>query len=169
MLETIPGKNLMGLELPNPRRWSSYPRSSGSAVYNEGASLVTLGLGKDIAGKAVVVDLARMPHLMVAGTTGSGKSVGINAMILSISNKADPSQVRLILVDPKTPSSRSTGHPAPAVPGGYRHARGGNALQWCVVEMDKRYRLMSRLGVRSLAGYNAEDRRGPCRSGRIIR
>ena len=156
VVETIPGKNLMGLELPNPRR--QVVRLSeilGSAVYNESHSLLTLGLGKDIGGKPVVVDLARMPHLLVAGTTGSGKSVGINAMILSILYKADPSQVRLILIDPKMLElSIYEGIPHLLAPVVTDMREAGNALQWCVGEMDKRYRLMSRLGVRSLAGYN---------------
>ena len=156
VVETIPGKNLMGLELPNPRRQVvKLSEIMGSAVYNESASLVTLGLGKDIAGKAVVVDLARMPHLMVAGTTGSGKSVGINAMILSILYKADPSQVRLILVDPKMLElSVYEGIPHLLCPVVTDMREAGNALQWCVGEMDKRYRLLSKLGVRSLSGYN---------------
>ena len=107
VVETIPGKNLMGLELPNPRRQVvKLSEILGSAIYNESHSLLTLGLGKDISGKPVVLDLARMPHLMVAGTTGSGKSVGINAMILSILYKADPSQVRMILIDPRCWSFR---------------------------------------------------------------
>jgi S-DNA-T family DNA segregation ATPase FtsK/SpoIIIE len=127
----------------------------GSAVYNESHSLLTLGLGKDIAGKPVVVDLARMPHLLVAGTTGSGKSVGINAMILSMLYKADPSQVRLILVDPKMLElSIYEGIPHLLAPVVTDMREAGNALQWCVAEMDKRYRLMSKLGVRSLSGYN---------------
>ncbi|HSQ11253.1 MAG TPA: DNA translocase FtsK 4TM domain-containing protein, partial [Burkholderiaceae bacterium] len=156
VVETIPGKNLMGLELPNSRRQVvKLSEIMGSAVYNESASLVTLGLGKDIAGKAVVVDLARMPHLMVAGTTGSGKSVGINAMILSILYKADPSQVRLILVDPKMLElSVYEGIPHLLCPVVTDMREAGNALQWCVAEMDKRYRLLSKLGVRSLSGYN---------------
>jgi S-DNA-T family DNA segregation ATPase FtsK/SpoIIIE len=156
VVETIPGKNLMGLELPNPRR--QVVRLSeilGSAVYNESHSLLTLGLGKDIGGKPVVVDLARMPHLLVAGTTGSGKSVGINAMILSILYKADPSQVRLILIDPKMLElSIYEGIPHLLAPVVTDMREAGNALQWCVGEMDKRYRLLSRLGVRSLSGYN---------------
>jgi S-DNA-T family DNA segregation ATPase FtsK/SpoIIIE len=156
VVETIPGKNLMGLELPNPRR--QVVRLSeilGSAVYNESHSLLTLGLGKDIGGKPVVVDLARMPHLLVAGTTGSGKSVGINAMILSILYKADPSQVRLILIDPKMLElSIYEGIPHLLAPVVTDMREAGNALQWCVAEMDKRYRLLSRLGVRSLSGYN---------------
>jgi S-DNA-T family DNA segregation ATPase FtsK/SpoIIIE len=156
VVETIPGKNLMGLELPNPRRQVvKLSEILGSAVYNESHSLLTLGLGKDIAGKPVVVDLARMPHLLVAGTTGSGKSVGINAMILSMLYKADPSQVRLILVDPKMLElSIYEGIPHLLAPVVTDMREAGNALQWCVVEMDKRYRLMSKLGVRSLAGYN---------------
>jgi S-DNA-T family DNA segregation ATPase FtsK/SpoIIIE len=156
VVETIPGKNLMGLELPNPRRQMvKLSEILGSAVYSEGHSLLTLGLGKDIAGKPVVVDLARMPHLLVAGTTGSGKSVGINAMILSMLYKADPSQVRLILVDPKMLElSIYEGIPHLLAPVVTDMREAGNALQWCVGEMDKRYRLMSKLGVRSLAGYN---------------
>jgi DNA segregation ATPase FtsK/SpoIIIE, S-DNA-T family len=156
VVETIPGKNLMGLELPNPRR--QIVRLSeilGSAVYSESHSLLTLGLGKDIGGKPVVVDLARMPHLLVAGTTGSGKSVGINAMILSLLYKADPSQVRMILVDPKMLElSVYEGIPHLLAPVVTDMREAGNALQWCVVEMDKRYRLMSKLGVRSLASHN---------------
>jgi len=165
VVETIPGKNLMGLELPNPRRQVvKLSEIMGSAVYNESASLVTLGLGKDIGGKAVVVDLARMPHLMVAGTTGSGKSVGINAMILSILYKADPSQVRLILVDPKMLElSVYEGIPHLLCPVVTDMREAGNALQWCVVEMDKRYRLMSKLGVRSLSGHNAKIAEGRAR------
>ena len=156
VVETIPGKNLMGLELPNPRRQMvKLSEILGSAVYNESHSLLTLGLGKDIAGKPVVVDLARMPHLLVAGTTGSGKSVGINAMILSMLYKADPSQVRLILVDPKMLElSIYEGIPHLLAPVVTDMREAGNALQWCVAEMDKRYRLMSKLGVRSLSGYN---------------
>src|SRR5512134_331713 len=156
VVETIPGKNLMGLELPNPRRQTvRLSEIMGSAVYNASHSLLTLGLGKDIAGKPVVVDLARMPHLLVAGTTGSGKSVGINAMILSILYKADPSQVRLILVDPKMLElSVYEGIPHLLAPVVTDMREAGNALQWCVLEMDKRYRLMSKLGVRSLASYN---------------
>ena len=156
VVETIPGKNLMGLELPNPRRQMvKLSEILGSAVYNESHSLLTLGLGKDIAGKPVVVDLARMPHLLVAGTTGSGKSVGINAMILSMLYKADPSQVRLILVDPKMLElSIYEGIPHLLAPVVTDMREAANALQWCTTEMDKRYRLLSKLGVRSLSGYN---------------
>jgi S-DNA-T family DNA segregation ATPase FtsK/SpoIIIE len=156
VVETIPGKNLMGLELPNPRRQTvRLSEILGSAVYNESHSLMTLGLGKDIAGKPVVVDLARMPHLLVAGTTGSGKSVGINAMILSMLYKADPSQIRLLLIDPKMLElSIYEGIPHLLAPVVTDMREAGNALQWCVAEMDRRYRLMSKLGVRSLSGYN---------------
>jgi len=156
VVETIPGKNLMGLELPNPRR--QVVRLSeilGSAVYGESHSPITLGLGKDISGKPVVVDLGRMPHLLVAGTTGSGKSVGVNAMILSILYKSDPSQVRLLMIDPKMLELSTYGdipHLIAPVVTDMREA--GHALNWCVAEMDRRYRLMSRLGVRSLGGYN---------------
>jgi DNA segregation ATPase FtsK/SpoIIIE, S-DNA-T family len=156
VVETIPGKALMGLELPNPKR--QIVRLSeilGSNVYAESHSLITLGLGKDIAGKPVVVDLARMPHLMVAGTTGSGKSVGVNAMILSLLYKADPSQVRMLLIDPKMLElSVYEGVPHLLAPVVTDMREAGHALNWCVAEMDRRYRLMSKLGVRSLSGYN---------------
>ena len=156
VVETIPGKNLMGLELPNPKRQTvRLSEILGSAIYNDSHSLITLGLGKDIAGKPVVVDLARMPHLLVAGTTGSGKSVGINAMILSILYKADPSQVRLLLIDPKMLElSVYEGIPHLLAPVVTDMKEAGHALNWCVHEMDRRYRLMSKLGVRSLSGFN---------------
>ncbi len=156
VVETIPGKNLMGLELPNPKRQMvKLAEILGSAVYNDSHSLLTLGLGKDIAGKPVTVDLARMPHLLVAGTTGSGKSVGINAMILSVLYKADPSQVRLLLIDPKMLElSVYEGIPHLLAPVVTDMKEAGHALNWCVHEMDRRYRLMSKLGVRSLASFN---------------
>lgn len=158
VVETIPGKNLMGLELPNPKRQMvSLSEIIGSQTYHASKSLLTVALGKDIAGNPVVADLARMPHLLVAGTTGSGKSVGINAMLLSLLYKADATQVRLIMIDPKMlEMSVYEGIPhllAPVVTD-MRHA--ANALNWCVGEMEKRYRLMSKLGVRNLAGYNAK-------------
>jgi len=170
VVETIPGKNLMGLELPNPRR--QVVRLSeilGSAVYNESHSPITLGLGKDISGKPVVVDLARMPHLLVAGTTGSGKSVGINAMILSILYKSDPSQVRLLMIDPKMlelSAYADIPHLIAPVVTDMREA--GHALNWCVGEMDRRYRLMSRLGVRGLTGYNQKIADGRAREEPIV-
>ncbi|HTT10492.1 MAG TPA: DNA translocase FtsK 4TM domain-containing protein [Burkholderiaceae bacterium] len=156
VVETIPGKNLMGLELPNPKRHIvKLAEILGSAVYNESHSLLTLGLGKDIGGKPVVVDLARMPHLLVAGTTGSGKSVGVNAMILSLLYKADPSQVRLLMIDPKMLElSAYEGIPHLLAPVVTDMREAGHALNWCVAEMDRRYRLMSKLGVRSLSSYN---------------
>lgn len=158
VVETIPGKNLMGLELPNPRRQMvKLSEIIGSQTYHAAGSALTVALGKDIAGNPVVADLAKMPHVMVAGTTGSGKSVGINAMILSLLYKASPSQTRLILIDPKMlEMSIYEGIPhllAPVVTD-MRHA--ANALNWCVGEMEKRYKLLSKVGVRNLAGYNAK-------------
>jgi S-DNA-T family DNA segregation ATPase FtsK/SpoIIIE len=158
VVETIPGKNLMGLELPNARR--QVVRLSeilGSQVYAESSSPVTLALGKDIAGNPIVVDLSKMPHLLVAGTTGSGKSVGINAMLLSLLYKADPGQVRLILIDPKMlEMSVYEGIPHLLAPVVTDMRQAANALNWCVAEMERRYRLMSKLGVRNLSGYNAK-------------
>lgn len=156
VVETIPGKSCMGLELPNPKRQTvRLSEILGSGAYHDMASPLTMALGKDIGGLPKVVDLAKMPHLLVAGTTGSGKSVGINAMILSLLYKSEPNRVRLILVDPKMLElSVYEGIPhllAPVVTD-MKHAY--NALNWCVVEMDKRYKLMSTLGVRNLAGYN---------------
>jgi len=156
VVETIPGKNYMGLELPNPKR--QVVRLSeivGSKVYNDGASSLTIGLGKDIAGHPVVADLAKMPHLLIAGTTGSGKSVGINATILSLLYKADPNQVRLILIDPKMLElSIYEGIPHLLAPVVTDMRQAGHALNWAVAEMERRYKLMSKLGVRNLAGYN---------------
>lgn len=127
-----------------------------SKVYSDASSRLTIALGKDIAGHPVVADLARMPHLLIAGTTGSGKSVGINATILSLLYKADPSQVRLILIDPKMLElSIYEGIPHLLAPVVTDMRRAGHALNWAVAEMEKRYRLMSHLGVRNLAGYNA--------------
>jgi S-DNA-T family DNA segregation ATPase FtsK/SpoIIIE len=158
VVETIPGKNLMGLELPNPRRQTvRLSEILGSDVYHGSASMLTMALGKDIAGKPVVADLAKMPHLLVAGTTGSGKSVGINAMILSLLYKADAKQVRLIMIDPKMlEMSVYEGIPHLLAPVVTDMRQAANALNWCVGEMEKRYRLMSKLGVRNLAGYNAK-------------
>ena len=157
VVETIPGKNLMGLELPNPRRQGvRLSEILGSQVYAANSSALTLALGKDIAGNPMVADLAKMPHLLVAGTTGSGKSVGINAMILSLLYKADPSQVRLIMIDPKMlEMSVYEGIPHLLAPVVTDMRQAGNALNWCVAEMERRYRLMSKLGVRNLSGYNA--------------
>lgn len=160
VVETIPGKNLMGFELPNPRRQMvKLSEILGSQVYHSSASVVTMALGKDIAGNPVVADLAKMPHLLVAGTTGSGKSVGINAMILSLLYKADASQTRLILIDPKMlEMSVYEGIPHLLAPVVTDMRQAANALNWCVGEMEKRYRLMSKLGVRNLTGYNTKIR-----------
>jgi S-DNA-T family DNA segregation ATPase FtsK/SpoIIIE len=156
VVETIPGKNTMGLELPNPKRQMvKLSEILGSQVYNDAASLLTLALGKDIAGKPMVADLAKMPHLLVAGTTGSGKSVGINAMILSLLYKATPEQVRLILIDPKMLElSVYEGVPHLLAPVVTDMRQAGHALNWCVAEMERRYKLMSTLGVRNLASFN---------------
>ena len=150
----------MGLELPNPRRQMvKLSEILGSQTYHASHSVVTMALGKDIAGNPVVADLAKMPHLLVAGTTGSGKSVGINAMILSLLYKADASHTRLILIDPKMlEMSVYEGIPHLLAPVVTDMRQAGNALNWCVGEMEKRYRLMSKMGVRNLAGYNTKIR-----------
>ena len=156
VVEVIPGKNYMALELPNARRQTiRLSEILGSEVYNDAASLLTMGLGKDIVGKPVVADLAKMPHCLVAGTTGSGKSVGINAMILSLLYKAEARDVRLILIDPKMlEMSMYEGIPHPLAPVVTDMKQAANALNWCVGEMERRYKLLSKLGVRNLAGYN---------------
>jgi S-DNA-T family DNA segregation ATPase FtsK/SpoIIIE len=158
VIETIPGKNLMALELPNAKRQTiKLSEILGSQVYHEARSLLTMGLGKDIGGQPVVADLARMPHCLVAGTTGSGKSVGINAMILSLLYKADAKDVRLMLIDPKMLElSVYEGIPHLLCPVVTDMKQAANGLNWCVAEMEKRYRLMSKVGVRNLAGYNAK-------------
>lgn len=158
VVETIPGKNYMGLELPNPKRQIvRLTEILSSKVYNDSASSLTVALGKDIAGHAVVADLAKMPHLLVAGTTGSGKSVGINATILSLLYKADPNDVRMILIDPKMlEMSVYEGIPHLLAPVVTDMRQAGHALNWAVAEMERRYKLMSKLGVRNLAGYNAK-------------
>jgi S-DNA-T family DNA segregation ATPase FtsK/SpoIIIE len=157
VVETIPGKSFMGLELPNAKRQIvRLIELLSSTTYNDTASPLSLALGKDIAGKPVIVDLARMPHLLVAGTTGSGKSVAVNAMILSLLYKAEPRQVRLILIDPKMLElSVYEGIPHLLAPVVTDMKLAANALHWCVGEMERRYRLMSTLGVRNLSGYNA--------------
>jgi S-DNA-T family DNA segregation ATPase FtsK/SpoIIIE len=156
VVETIPGKTYMGLELPNPKR--QIVRLSeivGSGSYQNIGSRLAIALGKDIAGQPVSTDLAKMPHVLVAGTTGSGKSVAINAMILSLLYKATPAEVRLIMVDPKMLElSVYEGIPHLLSPVVTDMKQAANALNWCVAEMEKRYRLMSKLGVRNLAGFN---------------
>ena len=158
VVETIPGKNYMALELPNPKRQIvRLTEIVGSKVYNDSTSNLTVALGKDIAGKPVIADLAKMPHLLVAGTTGSGKSVGINATILSLLYKSDPADVRLILIDPKMlEMSVYEGIPHLLAPVVTDMRQAGHALNWAVNEMERRYKLMSKLGVRNLAGYNTK-------------
>jgi S-DNA-T family DNA segregation ATPase FtsK/SpoIIIE len=158
VVEVIPGKTVVGLELPNHSR--EMVRLSDvllADVYQQAHSPVTLALGVDISGHPVVVDLGKMPHLLVAGTTGSGKSVGINAMILSILFKASPEQVRLIMVDPKMLElSVYDGIPHLLTPVVTDMKEAASALRWCVEEMERRYRLMAALGVRNLAGFNSK-------------
>lgn len=156
VVETIPGKNYMALELPNARRQTiRLAEILGSQIYNDAASMLTIALGKDIVGAPVVADLAKMPHCLVAGTTGAGKSVGINAMILSLLYKAEARDVRLILIDPKMlEMSVYEGIPHLLCPVVTDMKQAANALNWCVGEMERRYKLMSKLGVRNLAGYN---------------
>lgn len=158
VVETIPGKNYMALELPNPKRQIvRLTEIVSSKVYHDSTSSLTIALGKDIAGNPVVADLGKMPHLLVAGTTGSGKSVGINATILSLLYKSDPHQVRLILIDPKMLElSIYEGIPHLLAPVVTDMRQAGHALNWGVNEMERRYKLMSKLGVRNLAGYNTK-------------
>jgi S-DNA-T family DNA segregation ATPase FtsK/SpoIIIE len=158
VIETIPGKNCMALELPNTRRQSiRLSEILGSQNYINGASLLTMGLGKDISGNAIVADLIKMPHVLVAGTTGSGKSVGINAMILSLLFKADAKDVRLLMIDPKMlEMSVYEGIPHLIAPVVTDMRQAANGLNWCVAEMERRYKLMSKMGVRNLAGYNTK-------------
>ena len=156
VVEVIPGKNYMALELPNARRQTiRLSEILGSETYNQSASMLTIGLGKDIVGNAMVADLAKMPHCLVAGTTGSGKSVGINAMILSLLYKAEARDVRLILIDPKMlEMSVYEGIPHLLAPVVTDMKQAANALNWCVGEMERRYKLLSKMGVRNLAGFN---------------
>jgi S-DNA-T family DNA segregation ATPase FtsK/SpoIIIE len=156
VVETIPGRTTMALELPNAKRQMiRLAEILGSQVYHDAQSQLTMGLGKDIVGAPMVADLAKMPHCLVAGTTGSGKSVGINAMILSLLYKAEARDVRLILIDPKMlEMSVYEGIPHLLCPVVTDMKQAANALNWCVGEMERRYKLMSKLGVRNLAGYN---------------
>ena len=158
VVETIPGKNYMALELPNAKRQSiRLSEILGSAVYNDAKSMLTMGLGKDIVGNPVVADLAKMPHVLVAGTTGSGKSVGINAMIVSLLYKAEARDVRLLMIDPKMlEMSVYEGIPHLLAPVVTDMRQAAHGLNWCVAEMEKRYKLMSKMGVRNLAGFNAK-------------
>ncbi|HCL8346281.1 TPA: DNA translocase FtsK [Escherichia coli] len=156
VVEVIPGKPYVGLELPNKKRQTVYLREVlDNAKFRDNPSPLTVVLGKDIAGEPVVADLAKMPHLLVAGTTGSGKSVGVNAMILSMLYKAQPEDVRFIMIDPKMLELsvyEGIPHLLTKVVTDMKDA--ANALRWCVNEMERRYKLMSALGVRNLAGYN---------------
>ncbi|MEO8250572.1 MAG: DNA translocase FtsK 4TM domain-containing protein, partial [Burkholderiales bacterium] len=158
VIETIPGKNCMALELPNARRQTiRLSEILGSQVYNDARSPLTMGLGKDIVGNPVVADLGKMPHLLVAGTTGSGKSVGINAMILSLLYKAEARDVRLLMIDPKMlEMSVYEGIPHLLAPVVTDMRQAAHGLNWCVGEMERRYKLLSKLGVRNLAGYNVK-------------
>jgi len=160
VVETIPGKTTMGLEIPNPKRQVvKLSELLSSQTYAQIHSPLALALGKDIAGTPICVDLSRMPHLLVAGTTGSGKSVALNAMILSLLYKATPNQVRLILVDPKMLElSVYEGIPHLLTPVVTDMPKAAHALNWCVGEMDRRYKLMSTLGVRNLSGFNHKVR-----------
>jgi S-DNA-T family DNA segregation ATPase FtsK/SpoIIIE len=160
MVETIPGKTYMALELPNTKRQIvQLSEILGSQVYADMHSPLTIAMGKDIAGKVVVADLAKMPHVLVAGTTGSGKSVAINAMILSLLYKSTPQQVRLLLIDPKMLElSVYEGIPHLLAPVVTDMRQAASGLNWCVQEMDKRYKLMSHFGVRNIAGFNQKFR-----------
>jgi len=158
IVETVPGKACMALELPNSKRQTvKLSEILASKAYHGMNSPLTLTLGKDIGGQPVVADLAKMPHLLVAGTTGSGKSVGVNAMILSLVYKSEPEDVRMIMVDPKMLElSIYEGIPHLLAPVVTDMRQAANALSWCVAEMEKRYKIMSALGVRNIAGCNAK-------------
>ena len=156
VVEVIPGKSYVGLEIPNEiRELVTLGEILKSRAYDELASPLTLALGKDISGNSVVADLSRMPHLLIAGTTGSGKSVALNAMVLSLLYKAKPEHVRLIMIDPKMLElSVYEGIPHLLTPVVTDMKEAANSLRWCVGEMDRRYRLMASLGVRNIGGYN---------------
>ena len=158
VVETIPGKNFMALELPNARRQTiRLSEILGSAAYDDAKSDLTLSLGKDITGNPIVADLAKMPHVLVAGTTGSGKSVGINGMILSLLFKAEAKDVRLLMIDPKMlEMSVYEGIPHLLAPVVTDMRQAAHGLNWCVGEMERRYKLLSKMGVRNLAGFNAK-------------
>jgi S-DNA-T family DNA segregation ATPase FtsK/SpoIIIE len=170
VVEVIPGRSTVGLEIPNEsRELVMLGDILRSKAYEEMPSPLTLALGKDISGKSVVADLQRMPHLLIAGTTGSGKSVGINAMVLSLVYKSKPDEVRLIMVDPKMLElSVYQGIPHLLCPVVTDMREAANALRWCVVEMDRRYRLMHALGVRNIGGYNRRIRAALDKGERIM-
>lgn len=156
IVEVIPGKSVIGLEIPNENRETVYlSEVINSREYENVKSPLALGLGKDISGKPIITDLAKMPHLLVAGTTGSGKSVALNAMILSLLYKANPNEIRMIMIDPKMLELsvyEGIGHLLAPVVTDMKEA--ANSLRWCVAEMERRYKLMSVLGVRNISGYN---------------
>ena len=156
MVEVIPGKTTVGIEIPNEQReMIRFTEAVASRVFDEAASPLTLALGKDISGQPVVADLAKMPHLLVAGTTGSGKSVGLNAMLLSIMFKSTPEDVRMIMIDPKMLElAVYDGIPHLLTPVVTDMKDAAAALRWGVAEMERRYRLMAALGVRNLTGFN---------------
>jgi S-DNA-T family DNA segregation ATPase FtsK/SpoIIIE len=156
VVEVIPGKSVVGIEIPNENRaMVMLSEVLTSPVYTEASSKLTLALGHDIAGAPIVADLAKMPHLLVAGTTGSGKSVGVNAMLLSLLYKATPDEVRLILIDPKMLElSVYEGIPHLLTPVVTDMKDAANGLRWCVGEMERRYKLMAAMGVRNLEGFN---------------
>jgi S-DNA-T family DNA segregation ATPase FtsK/SpoIIIE len=160
IVEVIPGKSFVGLEIPNVnRQLVTLGEILKSRAYDDLSSPLALALGKDIGGNSVVADLARMPHLLIAGTTGSGKSVALNAMILSIVYKAQPEHVRMIMIDPKMLElSVYEGIPHLLTPVVTDMSEAANSLRWCVAEMDRRYRLMASLGVRNIGGYNRKVR-----------
>ena len=162
VVEIIPGKSVVGIEIPNEHREIvRFSEVLTSKEYDDAPSAVTLGLGNDIAGDPVVADLAKMPHLLVAGTTGSGKSVGVNSMILSMLFKASPEEVRFIMVDPKMLElSIYDGIPHLLTPVVTDMKEAANSLRWCVAEMERRYKLMASMGVRNIAGYNRKVKAG---------
>jgi len=156
VVDVIPGKSVIGLEIPNVTREMIYlSELLRSKEYDKATSPLTLALGKDIAGRPTVADLARMPHLLVAGTTGSGKSVAVNAMVLSLLYKASPKDLRMLMIDPKMLElSVYQGIPHLLAPVVTDMKEAANGLRWCVAEMERRYKLMSAVGVRNLAGFN---------------
>ena len=162
VVEVIPGKSVMGIEIPNDNRETVFfSELIASSVFKESDSSLSLALGHDIGGQPVVVDLAKMPHLLVAGTTGSGKSVGVNAMLLSMLFKSGPDQVRLIMIDPKMLElSIYDGIPHLLAPVVTDMKEAANSLRWCVAEMERRYKLMAAMGVRNIAGYNRKIEEG---------
>ncbi len=170
VVEVIPGKSVIGLELPNKERETvSLQEVLGSKAYANSRSALSLALGKDIAGHPVIVDLAKMPHLLVAGTTGAGKSVSLNAMLLSLLYKATPQQLRMIMIDPKMLElSVYEGIPHLLTPVVTDMRDAASALRWCVIEMERRYRLMSALGVRNIAGYNTKVQEAATRGAPLL-